>query len=298
MAPIALFAYRRADHLRLTIASLLANPEAAESDLFVFCDAPGRPEHSADVQDVRACVEAIQGFRTISRVYRGENFGLARSVIEGVDQLVDAHGRVIVVEDDLVVSPHFLRYMNAGLRQYESDARVASIHGYLFPLRASVPETFFLRGADCWGWATWSRAWSHFEANGPKLLAELRARGLSHDFDYDGQYPYTSMLEDQIAGRNSSWAIRWHASCYLRGLLTLYPGRSLVQNIGNDSSGTHCGTSDAMGGAATLAPVTVGGIAVEPSAVGRAAVREFFASQLSLRQRVSGSLRRLLRAYA
>ncbi len=240
-APIALFAYKRPAHLRRTLAALAANPEARHSALHVFCDGAKSEADAAAVAEVREIACNVAGFATVQVHARERNAGLAQSIIEGVGRMLEAHNSVIVVEDDLVVSLHFLRYMHEGLALYAGDEQVASIHGYCYPLQDTLPATFFLRGADCWGWATWARAWRHFDANGAALLAQLRARRLAQVFDLDGAYPYTRMLEDQIAGRNDSWAIRWHASAFLAGLLTLYPGRSLVRNIGHDGSGTHSG---------------------------------------------------------
>ncbi len=280
LAPVVVFAYARADHLQRTIESLLANPEAANTDVIFFCDAAKQPAHEPKVDAVRTYVDGVQGFRCVRRVYRESNYGLARSVIEGVTQVLAEHDHVIVLEDDLLVSPHFLRYMNNALARYESEPRVASIHGYCYPVGEPLPQTFFLEGADCWGWATWSRAWAHFEPDGAKLLEQLRARKLTRAFDLDGQYPYTQMLQDQVAGRNSSWAIRWHAACFLKGLLTLYPGHSLVENIGNDASGTHCESTDRFSQALASAPVDVfAATAVEPSRAGRDAFVRFFRAQ-------------------
>ncbi|MEO6746020.1 MAG: glycosyltransferase family 2 protein [Caldimonas sp.] len=294
MAPVIIFAYARADHLQRTVESLLANPEAGATDVLFYCDAAKTPGHQPKVDAVRAYVELVRGFRSIKRISRASNMGLMRSVIDGVTQTLAAHGRAIVLEDDLLLSPHFLRYMNDGLARYEHDPRVASIHGYVYPCETPLPETFFLKGADCWGWATWSRGWAHFDADGAKLLRELRARKLTHEFDFDGQFPYTGMLQDQIAGRNSSWAILWYASCFLQGLLTLYPGRSLVENIGNDSSGTHCGTTDTFGRAPALTPVQPDAIEVEPSRIGRDAFVRFFSAQRSWKTRLRSSVKRLL----
>lgn len=238
-APIAVFAFNRPGHLASCIASLAANPEARGSHLHVFCDGPRSAADLAGVGRVREVVKGISGFAAVTTVYRDENRGLAASIIDGVGQVLGAHDRVIVVEDDLLLSPHFLKYMNESLERYAANDRVASIHGYCYPVDRPLPETFFLRGADCWGWATWRRGWVHFRPDGATLLAELRKLGLTRAFDLDGAYPFTQMLADQVAGRNNSWAVRWHASCFLDELLTLYPGRSLVQNIGNDASGTH-----------------------------------------------------------
>jgi hypothetical protein len=131
--------------------------------------------------------------------------------------------------------------MNAALEKYEHSELVASVCGYMYPIdHRGLPPTFFLRGTDCWGWATWKKAWDIFEPDGQLLLNELLEKKLAWPFDLDGSYPYTRMLKDQISGRNNSWAIRWHASAYLRGMTSCFPSRSLVQNIGLDGTGTHC----------------------------------------------------------
>lgn len=275
-ACVALFAYMRPDHLRQTVESLLANPEATRTRLNVFCDAPKRPEHAPGVEDVRRYVDTICGFASISVTHRPSNFGLARSIIDGVSTLLAMNERVIVLEDDLLLSPHFLRYMNDALECYASDDIVASIHGYSYPTGEALPATFFLRGADCWGWATWHRAWRHFRPQGDVLLAELESRRLTHVFDFDGSYPYTRMLRDQIAGRNDSWAVRWHASCFLANMLTLYPGRSLVHNIGNDSSGTHCASTEEFAQVVAETPVVIERLPLEASATARDAFIRFF----------------------
>jgi ubiquinone/menaquinone biosynthesis C-methylase UbiE len=280
LAPIALFAYRRRDHLDATVQSLLRNPEAPQTALTIFCDGAKGEKDADGVAAVRAYAAGVTGFASVEVVQRPHNFGLAASIIDGVTAMLAQHERVIVVEDDLLVSPHFLAYMNDGLERYADDQKVASIHAYIYPLHQPVPETFFLRGADCWGWATWSRAWTHFKHDGKALLAELKTQRLTSAFDFDGAAAFTEMLENQIKGLNNSWAIRWHAATFLDGMLTLYPGRSLVHNIGNDGSGTH-GSDDSankFGRVVASAPVLVDDIPVEESVQGREAVVEYFRS--------------------
>jgi len=298
LVPVVVFAYMRPDHLRRTVESLLANPEASQTDVTIYCDAPKRAEHREGVEAVRRYADSLTGFRSVTRVDRDSNLGLAPSVIEGVTRALEARDRVIVLEDDMLVSAHFLRFMNEALARYAHDPRIASVHAYSYPTPEPLPETFFLRGADCWGWATWARAWRHFEPDGTKLLAELERRRLTRDFDLDGNYPYTGMLRDQIAGRNSSWAIRWHAACYLHGLLTLYPGRSLVENIGNDASGTHCEVDAAYSHPPTDRPIDVAAIPVEPSPAARAAYARFLSASRPWHKRLRGTVGRLLRSAA
>ena len=297
LSPVVVFAYARADHLRRTVESLQCNSLASETDVVFYCDAAKRPEHQSGVEAVRTYVQAVEGFRSVRCILRRDNMGLARSVVDGVTQTVRERGRVIVLEDDLVLSPHFLRYMNDALERYAEEPRVASIHGYSYPTGETLPPTFFLRGADCWGWATWSRAWSHFDADGSRLLRQLKSRRLTHHFDFGSTYPFTSMLEDQIKGRNSSWAILWHASCYLQNLLTLYPGRSLVENIGNDAAATHGGHGAGWACPPTQEAVPVDPITLEASEPAWQAFRRFFERQNDLKDRFRLSLRRLARSW-
>lgn len=290
-APLALFAFNRPDHLTRCLEALRRNPEAACSALHLFCDGARHAGDQPGVEAVRRIARGVSGFASVTVVEQPENRGLAGSVIEGVGSLLALHERLIVLEDDLEVSAHFLAYMNDALALYDDAPSVASVHGYIYPIDAPVPETFFLRGADCWGWATWARAWQVFNPDGADLLRQLRTRHLTHAFDLDGAYPYTRMLEDQVAGRNASWAVRWHASCFLKDMLTLYPGRSLVQNIGNDASGTHCAATDRF-------TVEAGGQAVRVERIPLiedAQAREAFARFLRapLRDRLTGPLRRV-----
>ena len=239
LAPIALFVYNRLDHTHKTIEALRRNFLCNESDLYIFSDGAKNEDGKASVQAVRDYLKTINGFKNISIITKDKNNGLANSIISGVSEIVAKHGKVIVMEDDLVTSPYFLQFMNDGLNFYENNEEVVSIHGYVYPVD-NLPNTFFLRGADCWGWATWARGWKVFNPNGSELLKKLQDGNLTREFDLDKCYPYTQMLKDQIDGKNNSWAIRWHASAFLSNKLTLYPGKSLVKNIGIDGSGTHC----------------------------------------------------------
>lgn len=275
-APIALFAYKRLGQLRRTVQSLLTNPEASATELYVFCDGAKDDVDLSAVSEVREFAANINGFRSVSVVLRHKNVGLARNIIDGVSKVTELHGRVIVIEDDLLLSQYFLRYMNDGLNLYSDDERVISIHGYVYPVQQALPEAFFLRGADCWGWATWRRGWALFNPDGQALLDELRRLNLTKAFDFNGAYSYSQMLEGQINGKNDSWAIRWYASAFLADKLTLYPGRSLVHNIGNDGSGTHCGNNSTHDAALSNSLINLSGVEVKHSELGFFAFERFF----------------------
>lgn len=239
-APIALFTYNRPLHTKMCVESLLGNPLASQSDLIVFCDGAKGADDTEKVIETRKFAKGIKGFKSVSVREAVQNRGLANSVIAGVTDVVNRYGRVIVVEDDLVFSTHFLEYMNRALDIFENDDSVGNVHGHLFRMHG-LPDTFLIRHADSWGWATWKRAWALFEPSGEKLLQTMREKDLLNAFDFDGTYPFSRMLEKQIAGRNNSWAIRWKASLLINGKLAVNAGKSLVANNGFDDTGTNCG---------------------------------------------------------
>lgn len=295
--PIAIFAYRRPDHVRRLLASLARNSESAESPTFIYCDGPRTPGDEEAVEATRKVVRA-HAPANAEIIERQQNFGLSRSIIDGVTTLCDHFGRVIVLEDDLVVSPAALGYFRAALECYANDDRVMHVSAYVFPVGKPLPETFFYRCTSCWGWATWARAWRHFSTNGLWLRREIVRRRLVQFFEVEGAYPYLEMLDDQIMGRNDSWAVRWHASVLLRDGLCLHPGRSLTANMGFDSSGEHCKQSDVF--ATHLAEIgpDVSSIPVEEDPQALAAIREYFLSTVLARPdstRVPGSRGRSLR---
>lgn len=298
LAPIALFVYNRPGHTQKTIEALQKNILAPESDLIIFSDGyKDSPESQAGVLAVRSYLKTIAGFNSVKIIEREKNNGLANSIIAGVSEVIAQFGRIIVLEDDMLSSRYFLQYMNEALNLYEADDRVISIHAYIYPITEKLPETYFLRGADCWGWATWKRGWDLFESDGQKLLQELESKKLTAEFDFAGSYPYTQMLRDQIAGKNNSWAIRWYASAFLKNKLTLYPGRALISNIGFDSSGTHCNGINKIAIKETVEniEIKVGRIEVKENLEARLTVINFFKSQNSVLARALRHLKRILK---
>lgn len=240
LAPIVLFVYNRLKHTRRTVAALQENALSKESDLYIYADAARDIESENQVNEVREYLKTIAGFKSVTIRLREQNLGVDANVIQGVTEVVERHGNIIVLEDDLVTSNWFLTYMNDALNFYQHEEQVVSIHGYLPPVKQQLKDVFFLKGADCWGWATWKRGWDTFEPNGSVLLDRLKKKGLQSVFDFDGSYPYTQALKDQAEGKTTCWDILWYAGSFLDNRLTLHPGKSLVNNIGHDNSGTHC----------------------------------------------------------
>lgn len=242
LAPVALFAYNRPDHLSATLASLEANTLSAETDLVVFCDGARSNADASEVACVRQIARNAKGFRTLEVVERERNFGLAESIASGVGRLCTERGKVIVVEDDLQLAEDFLEFMNRALDRYENEESVMQISGFQFALPGlDERRCVFLPIISCWGWAVWERAWKAYDASaaGWSRLNENRAE--RRRFDLDGAYDYFGLLGKQLAGKVDSWGVRWYLSVFLRDGLVLYPPRSLVINAGFDGSGTHAG---------------------------------------------------------
>lgn len=257
-APILLFVYNRPEHVKRTLAALEQNILAKESELFIYSDAARSPQDEASVAEVRKIIRtALPFFKQVNIIERETNWGLARSIIDGVTTQINRYERVIVLEDDLIVAPYFLKFMNDALDTYQHEEKVGHIQACDFTQDASLPDTFLIKWTGSWGWATWKRAWKYFNPDGKALLEELQRRKLTYTFDFNGKYGYTRMLRRQTEGKNNSWAIRWNASLFLNDILSLNVGKSLVQNEGFDGSGTNCGGGNLYASRLWMNPIQV-----------------------------------------
>lgn len=244
-APIVLFAYNRPEHTRRTLESLMANDLSDQSTLFIYADGPkdsASEEVLLHIRRTRAVLREKQWCKEVHIVEQPKNKGLARSVIDGVTEVIGQHDQVIVLEDDLVLSTKFLSFMNKGLDKYQDRSEVMQISGFMFPvdLFDVRQEALLLPFTSSWGWATWGRVWKNFD-HSSSMLGEFRSHpDLRNQFDLDGAAPYFRMLELQEGGKIDSWAIRFYASVFLQKGLVLYPKKSLILNTGFDGTGVHC----------------------------------------------------------
>jgi GT2 family glycosyltransferase len=244
LAPIALFVYNRPDHTRRTLAFLQKNQLAENSRLFIFADGARTEADKPRVEQVRQILDGVTGFKSVKIIASETNLGLAESIIRGVTQLTQEYGKVIVFEDDLLSSPYTLQYFNEALDRYEHEEQVMHVGAYMYDLKdPSLPETFFYRAATSWGWATWGRAWKYFEPNINTLISQFDQERI-HQFSIEGSMNFWKQMLQFKSGKNNSWAIRWYASIFLKGGLTLNPSRSFIQNIGHDGSGVHSNNED------------------------------------------------------
>ncbi|WP_353427865.1 glycosyltransferase family 2 protein [Polynucleobacter sp. MWH-UH19D] len=244
-APIVLFAYNRPEHLSKTLSALANNPEFSLSPLFIYCDGAKRSSDQVNVNKTRVIANQFPHPNKVV-IESTLNLGLAASVIQGVTQITNKYGRIIVLEDDLIVDVYFLKFLNQALNQYENNSKVMQISAYMFPIPifSQRATSLLLPNISSWGWATWRRAWKNFDPTSTGWELLLNNKAMRQEFDVGGSYAYSDMLFRQVLGEIDSWAIRWNWSVYLCSGLVLYPPVSLVKNIGFDGSGTHCAALD------------------------------------------------------
>jgi Glycosyl transferase family 2 len=246
LAPIVFFAYNRPEHTRLVLESLYNNELASESELWIYLDGP-KPGASQQTLEAIAAVKKVvrqkKWCKRVTIVEATENKGLVKSNVEGVTKMVNEFGRVISLEDDNILSPGFLTYMNDALDFYENNPKVMHIAAYLRPEFNDVEvkeSTFFFYHTTTWGWATWKRAWDHFNMDALAVHKAVKKNGNIKRLNMDGTFQFFWGLKAVAKGRLKSWNAMWHSTVFLNEGLCLYPQKSLVSNIGHDGSGTNC----------------------------------------------------------
>ena len=239
LAPIVLFVYNRLDYTKKTIEALQANQLASESILFIYSDAAKDENDAHRVSQVREYIKTIDGFKSVIISKRENNWGLADSIIDGVSKVVEKYGKIIVLEDDLVTSPSFLKFTNEALDFYEDHKKVWHISGWNYPIETTRLEDVFLwRCMSCWGWATWSDRWEYFEKNIDKTVKDFSRKQIKY-FNLDNYENYWSQIIANKENKINTWAVFWYATIIKHKGLCLNPAHSFVINIGNDGSGEH-----------------------------------------------------------
>ena len=246
-APVAFFAYNRPLHTEKTLTALSKCIDAEYTELFIFIDAPKKVE---DIDNVNRVKEICYNKQWCYKVHITENTynKWPLTLIEAVKDLCENYGKIIVIEDDVLVSPYFLDYMNKALEKYKNIEKVMEISGLCYPIKLGLNnnqdlEAFFTEETMTYGWGTWKRAWNLFEPDVDKLLSIFSDKEIRKKLELGGAINYYSMLLNIKNGKYPGWDIRWHASKRIHGGLTLCPTQSLTTNIGFDVSGQHCGIS-------------------------------------------------------
>lgn len=289
LAPIIVFVYNRPQLTEQTLEALAANLLADESSLYIYADGPkenATEEIVKRINETRTITRKKKWCKEVTIIESGKNLGLANSVIRGVTDIINKHGNAIVLEDDMITSRYFIRYMNEGLSKYSNTEEVICIHGYCPPITYKKADTFFIKGADCWGWATWKRGWQLMNYDAVDLKNKIEVSGKKYEFDFWGTYPYFQMLEDCIGKKVDSWAILWYASAFLKNKLTLYPSSSLLKNTGTGDLATHKQDKYFMSTDILQEPVTIASIPVEETIEAKVLMSKYFLKHLGLRKRI------------
>jgi len=240
LAPIILFVYNRPWHTRQTVKALQDNSLASDSELFIYSDEAKNETAEQAVKEVRKYIHSINDFKTITVVERDKNMGLADSIIDGVTTVVNQYGKVIVLEDDLVTSPHFLKFMNDALDFYQDKKKVWHISGWNYPIPSDgLDEIFLWRVMNCWGWATWSDRWQFFEKDTDSIIKNFSKEDIK-SFNLDGAEGFFGQVIANDKQVIDTWAIFWYATIFLKKGLCLNPVKTFVDNIGLDGTGIHC----------------------------------------------------------
>ena len=249
LSPIVLFCYNRPNHVKQTLEALSKNDLANESVLYIYCDGAKEgvsAEQIDRIAQTRRTVKEKLWCKEVFITERDNNIGLADSIVAGVTEIVNRYGSVIVLEDDIVTSKGFLRYMNDALNLYADEELVMQVSGFIYPLnKTDLPDTFFYNVNSCWGWGTWSRAWKNYNNNALDLYNLLIKSGVSWDsFNGFQSNAFHDQLIANIENRLKTWAVKWHASMFLCAGKVLHPKQTLTRNIGFDGSGENCGNDD------------------------------------------------------
>lgn len=236
--------YNRPALVRQALESLAANELADQSRLYIFSDGPkigATRDQIARIEEVRKIIHGVTGFENVFISEADTNKGLAASVLDGVSAVIKDFGKVIVVEDDTILSPYFLRFMNDALNRYENNPEVFAVGGWnYFSNRSEQDPVLFFRYPDSIAWGTFARSWKLFEPDGKKLMQQLKERKLMRKFNgFRNLNYFERMLQWQIDGRVDSWAIRWTATSILHNGLTAFPPVSMAKKMGFSEESTH-----------------------------------------------------------
>ncbi len=241
MPPIVYIIFNRP---RSTRQSFELIRQARPTVLYIAADAPrmDRPGEEMLTNEARQITEQIDWDCDVRRLYADHNMGCGRRISSAITSALEAFESVIVLEDDCIPDPSFFHFCDGLLLRYSDDERIMAISGDNFQkgIQRTDASYYFSKYPHCWGWATWRRAWQHFDLDIPQWPEFRDAGGLSAYTENDRELAFwTSTLDLVHQKRIDSWALPWTLCCWLQHGLTALPSVNLVSNIGFDIDGTH-----------------------------------------------------------
>lgn len=241
LAPVVMFVYNRPDHTRRAWEALCRNAEFADTPVYIYADAAANEDAVRGVRAVRQYLQGLQ-HADLHLILREENYGIERNEVNGITTVIRAHGKAVIVEDDIEAGPYFLRYMNLALDRYANEQQVYAITAYsIFSSEqaARLPEYGFLRAPVNWGWATWADRWSQNldtidDADVERLRKDAR---MQREFN-NGEFSSDILLSQSKRGAYT-WDTIWYWVIFKNRGLVLRTAYALCDNIGTDGSGVH-----------------------------------------------------------
>ena len=238
-SPVVIFSYNRIDNIKKLLKSLNRNFEFKKSDLHIFQDNYKDLDDKNKVINVINYLKKLRSKKQFNLVIREKNFGLAKNIIQGVSQVLKKNSSAIFLEDDLIVSKNFLKFMNLNLTYYKNQKKVWHISGWNYNVNFNVEEdAYFTRGMNCWGWGTWRDRWKYFEKK-PNVIIKSWTRNKIFRFNFDNSINFFSQIVRNQNKDINTWAIFWYAVIFIKNGLCLNPVKSLVKNTGIGNSATH-----------------------------------------------------------
>lgn len=237
---IAVFCYKRAAKLKTSMEALLQNPECASMDIIFFCDGYKGEHDKAGVEATRAYIDALSGFRTITKHYRERNFSTGLNFRTGITYLCNTYDRFIVVEDDLVVTPNYVRYLLDALDFYKEEQSVFCVTGFAFPLEVGNYhyDTIIHKRFCSYGWGSWSNRVRKITWDSEELTKLMQEPNFKKRLDKEGLDLYR-MLKKQVSGAISTWDIQMQVHVSENNMKVVYPIISKTHNIGFDNESTN-----------------------------------------------------------
>ena len=245
LAPIVIFSYNRPSHLKKTLNSLKKNKLSKKSIAYFFSDGPKTHtlEELKKINLVRKIIKNTKGFKSKKIIFYKKNIGLKKNILNGVTKIIKKHGKVIVLEDDIVVTKNFLNYMNQSLSLYANNKKIWHISGWNYDLdlkkiNKGDEDAFFIRNMNCWGWGTWKNRWNKIILD-PNFFYKKMNKKQIENFNLSNSINNWSQIIRNKNKTLETWAIFWNATIFYYKGLCLNPKISMINNIGMDGSGTN-----------------------------------------------------------
>ena len=244
-APIVLIAYNRVEHLNKTLEALSSNIDVENTRLYCYIDGPKNLNDSKTQFKIKKIINLFEAnFKSVKIIHRKKNYGLAYNISKAVTETISKYGKVIVVEDDIITSNSFIKYMNDALKFYENEKKVWHISAHSeINFKERENEIYLWRLMNCWGWATWQDRWDYYEKDPKSLIDEFNSE-MVRKFDLNESGIFWSQVIANATQEIDTWAIFWYATIFKHQGLCVSPFYSYSANIGFDGSGVHCGSDE------------------------------------------------------